>query len=246
MKQTAQTAGGAAQERPAAANVPFVHTPSPSEAPSTREGSALSYVTYIRPPTPPPPADECPGPQDTHPPVLEAQPPPRAYQEQHHPFATYLTELGLRRVIPIFANYGFTSSKDVKIWREMVEQTRESLFQWLVKERHLKMKELVVLHNDLVKGHPHKERPAQGPTFATYLKELGLERIIRILACYGFKTQKDVQVWREMSEQTREVLFKWLMNDKLVNAKELVVLHHDLLTQQVDTSTVSNGTSTVW
>ena len=71
---------------------------------------------------------------------------------------------------------------------------------------------------------------AQGPTFAAYLAELGLEGVVHTFAGYGFKSRRDVRVWKEMSEQTRELLFKWLMNDKLVNAKELVVLHHSLVT----------------
>lgn len=65
-------------------------------------------------------------------------------------FRTFLEELHLDRIVPIFAEYGFRTAEDVKFIREMAMDTRKQLFEWLLEDGKINLKELAILHENLI------------------------------------------------------------------------------------------------
>ncbi|GJE86174.1 hypothetical protein PsYK624_022540 [Phanerochaete sordida] len=65
-------------------------------------------------------------------------------------FRVFLEALGLDRTVPIFAEYGFRTAGDARLLREMTVETRKQLFEWLVGDGKVNLKELTVLHEHLI------------------------------------------------------------------------------------------------
>jgi hypothetical protein len=65
-------------------------------------------------------------------------------------FASFLEDLSLRRIIPIFAEYGFTTERDVRMLKNLTPETRRLLFEWFMMDKRVKPKELAILHEKII------------------------------------------------------------------------------------------------
>ncbi|EKM61093.1 uncharacterized protein PHACADRAFT_134267 [Phanerochaete carnosa HHB-10118-sp] len=65
-------------------------------------------------------------------------------------FRSFLQELQLDRIVPIFAEYGFITAEDVKVIKKMTTDTRKQLFEWLIEDGKINLKELAILHENLI------------------------------------------------------------------------------------------------
>lgn len=65
-------------------------------------------------------------------------------------FRRFLEGLHLDRVVPIFVKYGFETAEDVKLIKEMTMDTRKQLFEWFMSDGKVNLKELAILHENLI------------------------------------------------------------------------------------------------
>jgi len=82
--------------------------------------------------------------------IIPSEPSTAQISAEQGNFRTFLHELHLDRIVPVFAEYGFTTAEDVNLIKEMTMTTRKQLFEWLIEDGKVNLKELAILHENMI------------------------------------------------------------------------------------------------
>ena len=74
------------------------------------------------------------------------------YGHQKLDFAGFLNQAKLERMVSVFADEGFVLEKDVRLLKQLSPETRNWMFNWLATEKKASLRDLVILHDKIVKS----------------------------------------------------------------------------------------------